>query len=113
MTTAKRQAALEVVAEGRGLDCATSQELLDEISRLEETATRWARLYDAAKKRDWRVGMAATPKMRSHTRHKTVGIIRRIHPEAPGIKQMAEIEIYRADEPNVFLLEPMDDWMTA
>lgn len=62
---------------------------------------------------DWRIGMATTPKMRTHPYYRHVGIIRQIHAETPNTKEQATIEIRFPDMDSIILLEPTDEWMAA
>ena len=66
-----------------------------------------------ATKADWRIGLATTPKMRTHYWFRHMGVIRRIHPETQGIRETMDVEIYHGDGETTILNEPSDEWMTA
>ena len=63
---------------------------------------------------DWRIGLAVTPKLRTHYWFRHLAVIRRIYPETPNLKETIDVEIYHGDTGETTILrEPSDDWMTA
>jgi len=60
-------------------------------------------------RQDWRIGLAATPKMRTHPLWRQVGVVRRVF---PSIREHLVIEVYQDGEVTGFD-EPSDDWMTV
>lgn len=66
--------------------------------------------------RDWRIGLAVTPKMRDHSYYKTVWIVRAVLPETENIKEQLRLEAaveYGHPAMGKEITEPSDDWMTA
>ena len=64
---------------------------------------------------DWRLGLAATPKMRDHKYFGYVGIIRNAAADTLTIEMLVSWDgQYAQRSPNpTILMEPADGWMTA
>lgn len=64
-------------------------------------------------KPDWRIGMAVTPKMRSHPLFQQMGAVRKVFPAGGDIPERINVEIYNRTGDTTCIQEPSNDWMTA
>jgi hypothetical protein len=64
-------------------------------------------------KSDWRIGIAVTPKMRTHYWYRHLGVVRRVHMAKDARSEMIDVEIYHADGETSIVHEPSDEWMTG
>ena len=80
----------------------------------EEIEKKFPGVRSATSAPDWRIGLACTPKMRTHQYYGRVGIIRQIFKETPNLKEHMRIDMPTNDAYVFHSLDELsDDWMTA
>lgn len=88
------------------------------VTKLQDELTRARKRVEALERVDWRIGMAVTPKLRSHRYYMQLAVVRKVHPKvedtamARGKPETIEVEFY-GSAGAAWITEPSVDWMTA
>ncbi len=97
--------ALEMIAHCRSLEAA-GDAITAENRRLH------AEVVDVRSRPDWRVGMAVTPKLKTHMNYGQIGVVRHVRAATENSVERITVELrFYGRRGNVE--EPSENWMTA
>lgn len=108
MTSELRAAAEKLLEHGMGA--------IDRSSWVAKAVMGLAKAYlagYATPEQDWRIGIAVTPKMRTHYWFRQLGVIRVVWGVNAGSSERIDVELYHGEGETTLLHEPSSEWMTA